>query len=44
MTGSGTGFPLPLRMAARATKESDLTFIHIGDKQYEMPDAVILGG
>ena len=43
MTGSGTGSPPPLRMAGRATKENDLTFIRIGDEPYEIPDAVVLG-
>jgi hypothetical protein len=30
--------------AFRATKESDLNVIRIGDERYEIPDAVVLGG
>jgi hypothetical protein len=28
----------------RATKESDLNLIRVGDERYEIPDAVVLGG
>jgi hypothetical protein len=28
----------------RATKESDLHLIRVGDERYEIPDAVVLGG
>ena len=28
----------------RATRESDLNMIHIGNERYEIPDAVVLGG
>lgn len=30
--------------AFSASKESDLTIVHIGDERYEIPDAVIFGG
>lgn len=31
-------------LESRATKESDLPIIRIGNERYEIPDAVILGG
>jgi len=38
-TSQADGYP-----EFRATKESDLNLIRIGDERYEIPDAVILGG
>lgn len=35
--GGGTG-------AFRATRDGDLTTVHIGNERYEIPDAVVLGG
>ena len=38
-TSQADGYP-----AFRATKESDLNLIRIGNERYEIPDAVVLGG
>jgi hypothetical protein len=32
------------KVALRATKESDLHMIRIGDERYEIPDAAVFGG
>jgi hypothetical protein len=38
-TSEADGYPV-----FRATKESDLHLIRVGDERYEIPDAVVLGG
>ena len=38
-TSQADGYP-----EFRATKESDLNLIRIGDERYEIPDAIVLGG
>jgi hypothetical protein len=38
-TSQADGYP-----QFRATKESDLHLIRIGNERYEVPDAVVLGG
>jgi hypothetical protein len=44
--GKATGYDQSQadRAAFRATKESDLYIIHIGEERYEIPEAVIYGG
>ena len=38
-TTEADGYP-----AFRATRESDLNLIHVGNERYEIPDALVLGG
>jgi hypothetical protein len=44
--GRATGYDVSQadRAAFKATRQSDLTTVHIGDERYEIPDAVINGG